>query len=89
MHEAETPITEDPSREIFMAIITEIQELDDDPMARVDLVDYNSSDFDEFMSDIETTPIPTDETNLPLPPPSTTIAIQLEHDASELRKIRN
>ena len=53
LHEAETPITQDPSREIFMAIITEIQELDDDPMARVDLVDYNSSDYDKFLFDDE------------------------------------
>jgi len=33
--------------EIFMAIISDIQDHNDDPMERVDLADYNSSDYDE------------------------------------------
>jgi hypothetical protein len=32
-----------------MAIISEMEDLKDDPAERVDLVDYNSSDYDEFL----------------------------------------
>ena len=55
------PIEEDdtqeicnPNREIFMVIISIISEIEDhgdNPMGRVDLVDYNSSDYDEYLSD--------------------------------------
>ena len=36
-----------------MAIISEMEDLKDDPAERVDLVDYNSSDYDEFLYDEE------------------------------------
>ena len=44
-----------PDREIFMAILSESEDRKDDPAERVDLVDYNSSDYDEFLSDAEAT----------------------------------
>ena len=44
-----------PDREIFMAILSESEDRKDDPVERLDLVDYNSSDYDEFLSDAEAT----------------------------------
>ena len=44
-----------------MAIISEIQEPIDDSLERVDLVDYNSSDYDEFLSDAEAAPTNEDD----------------------------
>jgi len=36
---------------VIISIISEIEDHGDDPMGRVDLVDYNSSDYDEYLSD--------------------------------------
>ena len=42
-----------------MVRISEVHELEDDPMERLNLDDYNSDDFDEYLSDnMETTPTP-------------------------------
>jgi len=65
-----------------MAIISEIEEHEDDPMGRVDLVDYNSSDYDEYLSDAEADPTPTEAVNIEIPPPlqGITITVHLEDD---------
>jgi hypothetical protein len=69
-----------------MAIISEIQEPVDDSLERVDLVDYNSSDFDEFLSDAEVAP--TNEDNAAYTPtPEVTVTINMESD--EAKKMRN
>ena len=44
-----------------MAIISEIQEPVDDSLEWVDLVDYNSSDYDEFLSDAKAAPTNKDD----------------------------
>ena len=50
--EEETLNIKDPCCEVLMVRIDEIHEShNDDPMERVDLLDYNSSDFNEFISD--------------------------------------
>ena len=68
-----------------MAIISEIQEPIDDSLERVDLVDYNSSDYDEFLSDAEVAP--TNEDNAYPPTSEVTVTINMESD--EAKKIRN
>jgi hypothetical protein len=67
-----------------MAIVLEIEEQEDDPMGRIDLVDYNSSDYDKFVSDIKTV-------NIEIPPPrlGVTVTVHMEDDQSEFKKIRN
>ena len=65
-----------------MAIISEIQEPIDDSLERVDLVDYNSSDFDEFLSDAEVAP--TNEDNAAYTPtPEVTVTINMESDEAK------
>jgi len=68
-----------------MAIISEIQESVDDSLERVDLVDYNSSDYDEFLSDAEAAP--TNEEDAYPPTSEVTVTINMESD--EAKKIRN
>ena len=98
LKEKDTLANQDFSREIFMAIISEIQEPEDDPMGRVDLIDYNSSDYDEFLSDpeMDTTPIPRAEAENgpsyelpPSSPPSAMVTVQMGGDEDECKKIRN
>ena len=56
---------QDLCREILMVRISEVQEPEGDPTERLNLDDYNSDDFDEYLSDnMETTP-PTIRPNLP------------------------
>ena len=76
-------------REIFMAIISEIEEHNDDPMERVDLVDYNSSDYDEYLSDIEVNETEIVNYKIPPPPPGVTVTVHPDDDQNELKKIRN
>ena len=59
LKEDNTSPTQDPDRKIFMAIVSETEDHEDDPMGRVDLVDYNSSDYDKFLSNTEIAPTPT------------------------------
>ena len=48
---------EDLCHEILMVRISEVQEPEGDPTEHLNLDDYNSDDFDEFLSDnMETTP---------------------------------
>ena len=81
---------QDLCREILMVRITE--EPEGDPTERLNLDDYNSEDFDEYLSDkMETTPPTiieaqaTTKENLPAPPPPTvTVTVQLdEHYPAE------
>ena len=45
-------------REVLMVRISEIQESEDNSMERVNLDDYHSDDFDEYLSDnMETIPV--------------------------------
>ena len=78
-----------PDREISMAIISEIQEHNDDPMERVDLINYNSSDYDEFLSDAEATETEAVNYEIPSPPPGVTVTVHLDDEQNELKKIRN
>ena len=49
---------QDLFREILMVRISEVHELEDDSTERLNLDDYNSDDFDEYLSDnMETTPL--------------------------------
>ena len=67
-----------------MVRMSEVHESEDDSTERLNLDDYNSDDFDEYLSDnMETTPPTVTETqaakqDLPAPPPAITITIQLE-----------
>ena len=48
---------QDLCREILMVHIFEVQEPEGDPTERLNLDDYNSDDFDEYLSEnMETTP---------------------------------
>ena len=48
---------QDLCREILMVCISEVQEPKGDPSEHLNLDDYNSDDFDEYLSDnMETTP---------------------------------
>ena len=68
-----------------MVRISEVQEPEGDSTERLNLDDYNSDDFDEYLSDnMETTPPiitkaqPTIKQDLPAPPPAVTVTVQLE-----------
>ena len=68
-----------------MVRISEVSEPEGDSTERLNLDDYNSDDFDEYLSDnMETTPPTitepqaTTEQDLPAPPPAVTITVQLE-----------
>ena len=62
-----------------MVIISEIQEHNDEPMERVDLVDYNSSDYDEFLSDAKANETPAVNYEIPPPPLGITVTVHLEN----------
>ena len=73
---------QDLCREILMVRISEVHEPEDDPMERLNLDDYNSDDFDEYLSDnMETTPTKVTETqpaakqDSPAPPPAVTVTV--------------
>jgi len=68
-----------------MVRISELLESDDDSMERLNLDDYNSDDYDEYLSDnIETTPPAVTEVKATIkqdPPaalPAITVTLQLE-----------
>ena len=73
-------------REIFMAIILELEDHKDDPAERVDLADYNSSDYDGFLSDAEAANTATINYEIPRPPPRVTVTVHMD---DEHKKIRN
>ena len=82
---------QDLCREILMVRISE--EPEGDPMERLNLDDYNSDDFDEYLSEnMETTPPiitepqATTKQDSPAPPPAVTVTVQLEeqHPAEDL-----
>ena len=84
-----------------MVRISELHESDDDSMERVNLDDYNSDDYDEYLSDImETTPSTVTEVKTtikqdpPVAPPAVTVTVQLEEqrateDLYEHRRLLN
>ena len=92
---------QDLCREILMVRISEVQEPNDDSMERLNLDDYNSDDFDEYLSDnMETTPPTitkaqaTTKQDPPEPPPAVTVTVQLEdqhlaEDLYERRRLLN
>ena len=88
---------QDPCREILMVRIAE--EPKGDPTEHLNLDDYNSDDFDEYLSDnMETTPPTiteaqvTNKEDLPAPPspPAVTVTVQLDkqHPAEDLYERR-
>jgi hypothetical protein len=84
-----------------MVRIFELHESDDDSMERLNLDDYNSDDYDEYLSDnIEATPsVITEVKNTikqdpPLAPPAVTVTVQWEdepvaEDLYERRRVLN
>ena len=90
---------QDLCREILMVRIAE--EPEGDPTERLNLDDYNSDDFDEYLSDnMETTPPTITEAQAttkqdpPAPPPVMTVTVQLEEqhlaeDLYERRRLLN
>ena len=92
---------EDLCREILKVRISELHESDDDLMERLNLDDYNSDDYDEYLSDnMEATPtaIPEVKTtikqDLPSAPLAVTVTVQLEdepvaEDLYERRRVLN
>ena len=82
---------QDLCREILMVRISKVQEPKADFVERLNLDDYNSDDFDEYLSDnMETTPPMVIEAqaatkqDLPAPPPAVTVTVQLvEQHATE------
>ena len=80
-----------------MVRISEVQEPKDDSTEHLNLDDYNSDDFDEYLSDnMETTPPTSTEPqattkqDLPASPPVVTVTVQLEeqHPAEDLYERR-
>jgi hypothetical protein len=79
-----------------MVRISEVHEPEDNPTERLNLDDYNSDDFDEYLSDnMETTPTITEvqattKQDPPAPPPAVTVTVQLEeqHSAEDLYERR-
>ena len=76
---------QDLCREILMVRISEAQEPEGDHTERLNLDDYNSEDFDEYLSDnMETTPPTITEAQATAkqdptaPPPAVTVTVQLE-----------
>ena len=76
---------EDLCHEVLMVRISELHESEDDSMDRLNLDDYNSDNYDEYLSDnMETTPpvVTEVETTIkqdpPAAPPAVTVTVQLE-----------
>ena len=87
----------DLHREILMVHISEVREPEDDPTERLNLDDYNSDDFDQYISDNMETTLPTiteaqatTKQDPPAPPPTETVNVQLEeqHPAEDLYERR-
>jgi hypothetical protein len=86
---------QDLCREILMVCISE--EPEGDPSEHLNLDDYNSDDFDEYLSDnmeitppTITEPHATTKQDSPAPPPAVTVTVQLEeqHPAEDLYERR-
>jgi hypothetical protein len=84
-------------REILMVRISKVHELEDDSTERLNLDDYNSDDYDEYLSkNMKTTPSTVTEAQTatkqdsPAPPPAVTVTVQLEeqHAAEDLYECR-
>ena len=76
---------QDLCREILMVRISEVHEPEDDSTEHLNLDDYNSDDFDEYLSDnMKTTPFTVTEAQAatkqdpPAPPLAVTVTVQLE-----------
>ena len=80
-----------------MVGISEVHEPEDDSTERLNRDDYNSDDFDEYLSDnMDTTPPMVTEAqaatkqDMPGPPPVVTVTVQLDeqHPAEDLYERR-
>ena len=80
-----------------MIHIFKVQEPEGDPTERLNLDDYNSDDFDEYLSDNMETTRPkiteaqaTTKQDPPAPPPAVIVTVQLEeqHPAEDLYERR-
>ena len=110
-YQQSTPLDPSPSKqdqeiqdlchEILMVRISEVPEPEGDSTERLNLDDYNSDDFDEYLSDnMETTPPTITEAQTTTkqdqhaPPPAMTVTVQLEEqlpaeDLYEHRRLLN
>jgi hypothetical protein len=73
-----------------MVRISKVHELEDDSTEHLNLDDYNSDGYDEYLSDnIETTPPAVTEAQVaikqdpPAPPPAVTVTVQLEESMQQ------
>ena len=92
---------QDLCREILMVRISEVREPEDDPTERLNLDDYNSDDFDDYISDNMETTLPTiieaqatTKQDPHAPPPSVIVTVQLEEqqpaeDLNERHRLLN
>ena len=80
-----------------MVRISEVHEPEDDSTERLNLDDYNSDDYDEYLSDNKETTAPAvteaqgaTKQDPPAPPPAVTVTVQLEeqHAAEDLYERR-
>ena len=86
----EEKITKDPSREINMVHLLEIED-DNDSMERVNLDDYNSYDYKQYLSDEDMLDDPAaaraktaeHKNPPPPPPPAVTVTVKLEDEDRE------
>ena len=71
-----------------MVRISKVQEPMDDPTECLNLDDYNSDDFDEYLSDNMAQA--TTKQDPPAPPPAVTVTVQLEeqHPAEDIYERR-
>ena len=76
---------QDLCREILVVCISEVQEPEGESTEHLNLDNYNSDDFDEYLSDnMETAPPTiteaqaTTKQDLLVPPPAVTVTVQLE-----------
>ena len=69
-----------------MAMLLETEGHKDNPSERVDLVDHNSSDYDQFLSDAEATETGAINYEIPPPPPRVTVTVHLDDKHNELKK---
>ena len=72
-----------------MAMLLETEGHKDNPSERVDLVDHNSSDYDQFLSDAEATETGAINYEIPPPPLRVRVTMHLDGKHNALTKTHN